>query len=266
MTLSKEKIYGITGAVIGCILLLLILLLVYMPEYYHDNVLDEGVMVSFGDAADGGGNDLNVQETYMPPTATQAPKPAVTQKLPSEQDLMTQKNTSPVKVTETKKTSVNKNAEADLQRREEQRLAAEQQRRAAAEQQRRAQAASTAQNVIGGAFGSSGGSGSGTTSGDTRQGNPAGSGVSGGNSWSLNGRSLSGTLVKPSYSSNVEGKITVSIRVDANGNVTSASVVSPSTISDASMRSGAITAARQTKFSGGSGVAIGTITYNYRLN
>ena len=75
-----------------------------------------------------------------------------------------------------------------------------------------------------------------------------------------------GTLVKPSYSSNVEGKITVSIRVDANGNVTSASVVPPSTISDASMHNGAITAARQTKFSGGSGVAVGTITYHYRLN
>ena len=258
MTLRKEKIYALAGSIIGCIIALLILLLVYMPVIYHDNVLDEGVMVSFGDAADGGGNDMSVQETYMPPAAAQTPQ-TTTKNLPSEQDLITQKTASPVKVTEPRKPTVDKSAQADLQQREEQ-------RRVQAEQQRRAQAASTAQNVIGGAFGSSGGSGSGTTGGDTRQGNPAGSGTAGGNSWSLNGRSLVGTLVKPSYSSNVEGKITVSIRVDSNGNVTSASVVSPSTISDASMRSGATTAARQTKFSGGSGVVVGTITYYYKLN
>jgi hypothetical protein len=43
-------------------------------------------------------------------------------------------------------------------------------------------------------------------------------------------------------------------------------VVSPTTISDATTRNGAISAARQTRFSGGSGVVVGTITYFYKLN
>ena len=173
---------------------------------------------------------------------------------------MTQKTASTVKVSEKKKedTKDNKN-QTDMKRQAELRKQAEQ-------KQKEQAAISKASNAMAGAFGSSGGKGSGTTQGDSRQGNPAGKGTSGGNSWSLNGRDLLSSLVKPSYSSNEEGKITVSIRVDKDGNVTSASVVSPTTISDATTRKGAISAARQTRFSGGSGVVIGTITYFYKLN
>ncbi|VBB48230.1 TonB family protein [uncultured Paludibacter sp.] len=255
--LTREKIYALTGSIIGCIALFLILWFIYMPAFYTDNILDEGVMVSFGDAFDGGGNDMSVQDVYAPPATAQTPTTA--QKLPSEQDIMTQKSVSPVKVAENKNKTDIKAQELALQREAEQRRIAEQQRR---EQE----AIDRANNTMSGLFGNSGGSGSGNTRGDTRQGNPAGKGTSGGNSWSLNGRDLIGSLVRPSYSSNEEGKITVSIRVDKSGNVTSATVVSPTTISDAETRSGAITAARQTKFSGGSGVVVGTITYFYRLN
>ena len=62
-----------------------------------------------------------------------------------------------------------------------------------------------------------------------------------------------------------EGRITVNIRVDANGNVTSASVGSPTNISSTELRNAAISAAKATKFTSGNGVAAGTITYNFRL-
>ena len=116
-----------------------------------------------------------------------------------------------------------------------------------------------------GMFGNSGSTGSGNTAGNTNLGNPLGSGSSGGNSWSLNGRSLTGRLVSPNYDNDVEGKVTVNIRVDANGNVTNASIGSPTTISDQTTRNAAISAAKSTRFTAGNGVATGSITYNFNL-
>jgi hypothetical protein len=37
-----------------------------------------------------------------------------------------------------------------------------------------------------------------------------------GNSWSLNGRNLVGNLITPRYEQNVEGEVTVNIRVNEN--------------------------------------------------
>jgi TonB family protein len=109
------------------------------------------------------------------------------------------------------------------------------------------------------------GKGSGDGSGDGIQGNPAGHGNLGGNSWSLNGRSLTGRLISPSYDKDVEGKITVNIRVDESGHVSSASIGSPTTISDAETRNAAMSAAHNTRFSAGKGIVTGTITYNFKL-
>jgi TonB family protein len=93
-----------------------------------------------------------------------------------------------------------------------------------------------------------------------------GKGNSDGNSWSLSGRSLTGRLVSPSYDKNVEGKITVNIRVNESGNVISATIGSPTTISDAQTRNAAISAAKLTRFSSGREVSSGSITYNFKLN
>lgn len=256
--LTREKIYAISGSVIGCLILFLILWFVYMPMTHSDNVLDEGVMISFGDSQDGGGNDMNVKDVYTPPVESQAPTKN-SQKLPTEQELMTQKTPSALKINDQKKDTKNTKNEVNVQQQAEVRKATEQKNKEQA-------AISKANDAMAGLFGNSGGKGSGNTQGDSHQGNPAGKGTSGGNSWSLNGRDLVGTLVRPAYSSNEEGKITVTIRVDKFGNVTSASIGSPTTISDGSTRNGAITAARQTKFSGGSGVVMGSITYFYKLN
>lgn len=123
---------------------------------------------------------------------------------------------------------------------------------------------------LGSGSGSGSGTGSGTGIGDGTgsgtKGNPFGRGTSNGNTWSLEGRTLSGAISKPTYRENVEGKITVKIRVDDNGNVTDASIASPTTIADESLRNSTLESARRTKFSAGKGVVYGQIVYNFRLN
>lgn len=221
-------------------------------------VEDEGIMVSFGDNPDGlgfGEMIAGTQELSSPPVSPQKAEP---------QELITQETEKSIVVPkqQTKpKTPTRQITEQEIQRQEQQRR----ELAAAAEAKQRQEAAARSENLVGSAFGSGGGSGSGTTSGDTRQGNPAGSGTSGGHGWSLSGRSLVGSLATPSYPNNVEGKITVSIRVDASGKVTSATIASPTDISDAQTRSAAVSAARNTRFTSGSGVSVGTITYNFRL-
>lgn len=237
------------GSAILTGLLLLLLFLIVMPGIKMPE--DEGIMVSFGDAVDGAG----MVETPTSPPTEAATLPAATPK-PSKQDYMTQDDNS-LAIAEQKKKEKQERDALEKQRLEEARVASE--------KKRKEQEAIDKANSMNGLFGNGGSIGSGTTSGNTTQGNPAGSGSSGGNSWSLSGRSLSGRLVSPSYDNDVEGKVTVSIRVDASGKVTSASISSPTTISDQATRNAAITAARSTRFTSGSGIATGTITYNFNL-
>ncbi len=245
------------GSAVFCLLTFLILWFVFMPVAVRPPE-DEGIMVSFGDNIEGiGFGDMiaGTEELSSPVSPRQVPEQQefITQE--SEKSVVVPKQTVKPKVTPK---PVN---EQELQLKEQQRREAA----AAAETRRRQEAAARSESLVGSAFGSGGGSGSGTTQGDTRQGNPAGSGTSGGHGWSLSGRSLLGSLATPSYPNNVEGKITVSIRVDASGKVSSASIGSPTTISDQQTRSAALSAARNTRFSSGTGVSVGTITYNFRL-
>ena len=177
---------------------------------------------------------------------------------------------------------------------EQRRLAAEAEQKRLAEEARKKQEAIDKANRLGSSLagganatpgsgtGFGGGTGTGNASGDgtgngtgtgagvgdgtenSRQGNPVGKGSPTGN-WSLTGRQLIGSLAPPVYNRNVEGKITVSIRVDANGIVTNATISSPTDISDGETRTAAIVAAKKTRFSTGSGISTGTITYNFRL-
>lgn len=270
MILEKSKIYALISSLLFMLLVFLLLWFVYMPALQRPQP-DEGIMVSFGDGFDGSGwgEMLAGEEDYEPEESGGPSVPA------SNQELMTQEGSKSLAVPKTQ-TSTNKNQKPAIdplqQQREQQRqreqAAAEAKRRAeaqaAAEAKKRAEAAARSESLIGGAFGS-GGTGSGTTTGDSRQGNPAGKGSSGGHGWSLAGRSLVGSLATPAYPSNVEGKVTVSIRVDASGNVTSVSVGSPTDISDTQTRNAALSAARQTRFTSGTGVSSGTITYNFRM-
>lgn len=97
--------------------------------------------------------------------------------------------------------------------------------------------------------------------------NSTGSNQSG--SFSLEGRSIAGNLVKPQYTQNSEGRIVINIKVNREGEVTDASFnPQSSTISDANMIGAARKAAMNTRFSRKSDalfVQTGIITYNFRL-
>ncbi len=122
------------------------------------------------------------------------------------------------------------------------------------------------QNTSGGTQGSSN-QGSGTNTGSGQQGNPVGHGTSNGNGWSLKGRSLIGSLQKPSYDKNIEGKIVVEVWVDPKGNVIATEIGQGTTISDKSLQQSARQAAMNVKFTDGEvAKQQGFITYYYKLN
>ena len=267
--MKKSTRYGIIGSALSCIMVLLILLYVVFPGVDSLPQEEEGIVVSFGDNQDGSGKTDIPAEIPMPTPPPPTTKP-IKQDKPTKQDLMTQTDNSLAVIAQKKKDKERKlQAEIEKQREAERLQAIEKQRieteRRIADQKRKEQAAIDKANAMNGMFGNNNANGSGTGSGDTKQGNPVGKGNSGGNSWSLNGRSLTGRLVSPNYNRDVEGKITVNIRVDENGNVVSATIGSPTTISDAETRNAATSAARNTRFTAGKGVSGGSITYNFNL-
>jgi TonB family protein len=232
--MKKSELYGYIGTVISGIIILLLLFFVLLPGL--KNIEDDGVMISFGDAFDGAGSsekpaDQNPQ--------TSSPKSEV------KEEMITQTEKSVV-INNTKKPKETTQPKAD------DRLVKEQ------------QASQQADDLIGGSFGSGGTTGSGNTEGNQTTGNPVGSGSSGGNSWSLNGRNLLGKMPTPDYNQNVEGFVIVEIKVDASGTVISASVAKY-TVSDPSLRNAAVNAAKRTRFSSGSGTVVGSIKYNFKL-
>ena len=146
----------------------------------------------------------------------------------------------------------------------------EKEEREAAERARKekeAEAIAKAQQM-GNLFGKTDGtntSGSGTAHGSGQKGNPVGHGSSGGNSWSLAGRGIKGTLPQPANTFTQEGSVVVEIRVNAAGNVISATIKGGN-ISDKSTQQLALEAARKAKFTEGDHDQIGTITYNFKFN
>jgi TonB family protein len=264
---KKSKTYGIIGSVVSLILLFLLLWFITLSKI--TKVEDEGIVVSFGDSNDGSGRTETPLETpSTPPPAPKTPTPKAV-----KQDLMTQTD-------ESLALEERKRKEKEKEKREQERALQEtirqqqeairqqqlEQERKTAEKKRKEQEAIEKANAAMGGFGNNSSVGSGTGSGTTNQGNPLGKGNSGGNSWSLSGRSLTGRLVSPSYDKDVEGKITVNIRVNESGSVISATIGSPTTISDAQTRNAAISAAKSTRFSSGREVSSGSITYNFKLN
>jgi TonB family protein len=275
MKLKKSEIQSAIATTIICIIILLILIFCGMTA--HRNEMDEGVMISLGFADDGFGESMPnpTPAPEVAPVPTTTPPPAAPQvSAPAEEDLMTQEDPSVALEAEKKR----KQAEEEARiRAEQERIArekAEQERiarekaaeeaRIKAEQEAKKNQASS---LAGSAFQNMG-KGQGQTKGETQQGNPAGQGSQGGNSWSLSGRDLLGTLARPSYQGNEEGRIVVEIRVDASGKVVDAAIaIKGTTITNETLRKAAIEAAKKNKFTAGDGgVAIGTITYNFRLN
>lgn len=103
---------------------------------------------------------------------------------------------------------------------------------------------------------------------DGTQGGQGGSGKGNGAGYSLGGRSLRGTLPVPSYTSSKDGDVTVSIKVDRNGNVITAEFTPKGSKNyDQSMVRAAIEAAKKAHFNAdptATEYQYGTITYKFR--
>ena len=86
-----------------------------------------------------------------------------------------------------------------------------------------------------------------------------------GNTWGLSGRSLVGSLPKPSNNFRQEGKVVIQIQVNASGKVVEAKVAGGD-ISDKQTQQLALDAALKARFTEGDQDQIGTITYIFKLN
>lgn len=233
-----------------------------------------------------------------PPPSSQTPPPSTPNKVevPKNTPTTTDPNVAAVKKAEEEKRRRDQE-EAERRRREDDaRVAAENERRRreqeAADQKRREQEErDRKKGQFGSAFGKPGatGTGQGNTGKPGNQGIPGGTGDNpfgksngdgggtGGGSGTGTGASVGGGLggrkvlgrVKPSYNSNSEGTVRVSVCVDVNGNVTSAkSTLSGSTTSDGQLRSAAEAAARGWKFAADPNATAdqcGWIDFNFRL-
>lgn len=272
---NDSKIIAAIVTVIAMLLLWLLLWFVYINSPYQPE--DEGIEVSFGDADAGGGQ--NEMPMASLPVETSAPAPVASQ--PSTNDLMVQDDESlqlQKQREQEKKRKAAEEAERIRKQKEEQaRIEAERlaKEKALAEQRAKEQKAIENANKLGGLFGQTntaeGGNGTTSSGSSSVKGNPLGHGTSGGNSWSLNGRSINGKLAQPTYSNNVEGVVVVAIRVNAQGQVISATKGQGTTISDQATIDAACAAARKASFSeykasdGGSAEVVGTITYVFKL-
>ena len=270
MTKKQERhIVATVGTILFMLLIFLLLWLVRLYAVVPEQ--EEGVEIAFGEVEEAGGYMAEESEAVPLP----APEPAapVLPSAPSDNDLMTQEDEEALALrkAQEEKEKARKQAEAErLQREKEERarMEAERKAREAAEAERRAKEAEAVAkaNQMGSLFGNSGNnSGSGDSQGAGQKGNPVGHGSSGGNSWSLAGRGIKGTLPQPSNTFNQEGRVIVEIRVNAAGQVVSA-VHKGGTISDKTTIQLALEAARKAKFTEGDHDQIGTITYNFKFN
>ena len=218
---------------------------------------EEGVEVAFGEIEDAGGYMAEQNEAMpMPSPEAAAPKQPTA---PTVEEHITTEDPEALALAEAKK---KRDAE------EKARLEAERKAREAAEAERKAKEAEAIAkaNQFGSLFGQTGNTtGSGDGKGSGQKGNPVGHGSSGGNSWSLSGRGIKGTLPQPSNTFNQEGKVVVQIRVNAAGNVISASITGGD-VSDKQTQQLALEAAKKAKFTEGDHDQIGTITYIFKLN
>lgn len=286
--MKKSKLYGLIGSTLSSTILLLVLWFVVLSVPSSNE--NEGFLVSFGDSFDagGGGNEastVNVKPSTNNEAVSKVKKTTTVSKptVSNSKEVVTEKNPTNEKVfTQTENSvSIAEQKEKERVRKEQNafRIQQAETNKRIVDQKHKQDEAIAKANQMNGVFGNGGsgsgsggghgtgiGKGTGSGSGSGTQGNPAGKGTNGvGATLNLGNRKYLGNLVKPNYPKDVEGKITVNIRVDENGVVTSTSIGSPTTISDSEMRRDAMSAANKTRFTAGKNIETGSITYNYRL-
>ncbi|MCB9018089.1 MAG: TonB family protein [Prevotellaceae bacterium] len=286
---QKSKFCGVIGSVIFHALLLLILLCCSLSRIVPDT--EEGLAVSLG-VDENGGDGLFEPTPASEIEGSPAPEPPSQPPVSGEEELVTQDIEESYQAPEVKQKTKEQLEQERIRREEkkkrEQELA--EQRRAEAEAKAIKDAQDKKAKEIGNRtkniFGGNGAGGSGNTESSSGKGNGKGSGSQGnpfgsqeatgaegsaksgnGNSWSLGGRSLVGSLSKPVYSAQEEGKVVVSIIVDKSGNVISAEVGRGTNTDNVALRNAAVSAAKKAKFNPiqTDKNQSGTITYNFSL-
>lgn len=278
--MKEYQSHIIAGAGTIVLLLLLLLLLFKISMHAPIQLEDEGIVITFGEADEGGGmpdalpmTDAITQVEQQPA----APMPAPEQ--PSENELMVQEDEESLALSQQNEEDLKRQAEEEelirKQKEEEARQEAERiaREKALAEQKAKEQQAIDKANQLAALFGQAGSSEGANAENATAnpaatsKGNPVGKsfGQVDGNMWSLQGRNVK-TMPKPSTDFLEQGKVVVSIRVDKAGNVVAASIGDGTTISDRYTQQLALDAARRAKFTEGDNEQIGSITYNFKLN
>ncbi len=273
MKYTKERIYGITGSSIFCLLILLLLYFTVLQTVARTG--EEGILVNFGNVDLASGTfepKYQGENREVIPQEETAPPVQQTQYQPAEAPpVITQNNEETVAIDAAKKEQERKRREANES---EQKRITEARKKADEEQRRRNAISSQVSGAFG--VGTSNQSSQGTgTSGSGNQGSPQGNsdtgaytGVGGYGEFALNGRSLgSGGLPRPNYDVQEEGRIVINITVDPKGNVILAEIGRGTNIDNSSMRRDALSAAKKAKFNNitGSNNQSGTITYKYNL-
>jgi TonB family protein len=268
---NNEQIHGLVGTIIVHIILLLILLFVVIDK--PAPVEEEGVPVVMGNIERAKGDAYNYTEVKVAPQP--APKSVTVKPTPSPADpLITQTDEETVTLNsaEEKKKDAPKKPEKTPEQLEQERKAQEAERK----RQEAEKMAREANAKIAGAFGkgttmtdkgvSSEGSGNeGSVAGNETSG--ATKGVGGYGSFDLSGRQLVGSLPVPTYNTQEEGRVVVTITVAPNGRVVNADINKRTNTTSAALRQAALKAARQAVFSTVSTVnnQMGTITYYFKL-
>ena len=256
---------------------LLFLLLWWLQIKAPVQAEDEGIVVAFGDAEEGGGMpDVRPLETIT--QLEQVPAPAAPAR-PSNNDLIVQEEEETLALAKQAEENAKRRAEEEelIRKRKEEEARVEAERvaheKALAEQRAKQQEAIDKANQLAALFGQAGtaeGANAENASANnsaTTKGNPVGKGmgVTNGTKWSLYGRDVK-RLPKPSSDFAQAGVVVVKITVDVAGNVTNASIGDGTTISDRSTQQLALQAARQAKFTEGDTPQMGKITYTFKLN
>lgn len=272
---TQAHIIAFVGTVIS--LCLIFLLLWWLQIRVPLQTEDEGIVVAFGEAEDGGGLP-DVRPLDEITQTEQIPAPASASR-PSNNDLLVQEDEESLVLAKQTEDEAKRRAEEEelIRKRKEDEARAEAERiakeKALAEQRAKEQEAVDKANALMANFGQAGledGSNAENASSSntaTTKGNPVGKGmgVTNGTQWSLYGRNVK-RLPKPSSDFAQAGVVVVNIMVDAAGNVTNAALGDGTTVSDRSTQQLALQAARQAKFSEGDTPQIGKITYTFKLN
>jgi len=295
---NKEKVSGYVGSIIfhaALIILFLFLGLTSKP------LEEEGILVNFGDSPTGFGasepvrNEPTGTQNIPSSTSAQATTPPLQTSKPAtvKENIMTQNYEESAKINaeeQKRREAQQKKIEEERKQKEEQdrqkRIEDEKKRaeeaerqRLAEEQRKKDELAQQARSNVNQAFSKTDGTGTseGVTQGTGNQGhltgdpnatNRDGTGLgTSGNSFSLAGRSLVGSLPKPVDSCNEAGVIVVEVTVDKSGKVTAAQAIQRGSSNwNSCLIKAAEEAARKAKFNSDQNAAAaqkGTITYRF---